>query len=195
MGIPPEEDPLDDQLIAKYLHEIDKKEFIVTLNQHIEEHKEKLTLEFRLAASNDRIIWALFKAGIIYDESGNPKRAVGSLSNITSLNEAQNKLRESEAKYKLISENSSDCICLQELDGKFVFVSPSSKDVLGYTPKELKTLRLRNIISDVYLEQVSDAMLEVIRGKRKTVSITFQALSKNGSLEWLGNGRRSHFRY
>ncbi len=185
MGIPPEENPLDDQLIAKYLHQVDRKEFIVILNKHIEEKTEKITLEFRLSASGGRIIWALFKAGIIYGKEGTPVRAVGSLSNITSLKEAENRLRESEAKYKLISENSSDCICLQELDGRFVFVSPSSKEVLGYTPQELQTLRLREIISPEYLHKVSETMLNIIEGKLKTVSITFQARHKNGSLEWL----------
>ncbi|WP_286742461.1 PAS domain S-box protein [Roseivirga sp. UBA1976] len=185
MGLPPEENPLDDQLIAKYLHEVDRKEFIVVLNQHLEEKKEKLTLEFRLSGAENKIIWALFKAGIIYSDKGVPLRAVGSLSNITSLKEAQTKLRESEAKYKLISENSSDCICLQELNGRFVFVSPSSKDVLGYTPGELASMRLRDIITEEYLHKVSDTMLGVIQGKLKTVSITFQARHKNGSLEWL----------
>lgn len=185
MGIAPEENPLDDQLIACYLHEVDKKEFIVILNQHLEQKKEKITLEFRLSAANNRIIWALFKAGIIYGDNGEPVRAVGSLSNITSLKEAQTRLRESEAKYKLISENSSDCICLQELDGGFVFVSPSSKDVLGYTPEELYNLRLREIISEDYLYKVSDTMLNVIEGRLKTVSVTFQAMHKDGTLQWL----------
>lgn len=185
MGIPSEVNPLDDQLIAKYLHEVDRKEFIVTLNQSIENQRDKITLEFRLAASDDRVIWALFKAGIIYDDNGKPTRAVGSLSNITSLKEAQSKLKESEAKYKLISENSSDCICLQELNGSFVFVSPSSKEVLGYTPIELQGLRLREIIVPEYLRKVSDTMLDVISGKLKTVSITFQAMNKSGGREWL----------
>jgi len=185
MGLEPEENPLNDQLFAKFLHDIDRKEFIVTLNQNIENKQDKLTLEFRLAGPDNKLIWALFKAGMIYNESGEPVRAVGSLSNITSLKEAQTKLRESEAKYKLISENSSDCICLQELNGRFVFASPSSKDVLGYTPKELKSLRLRDIISEHYLTTVSDTMLNVIKGREKSVSITFQAKSKSGNLEWL----------
>ncbi|HEY9116333.1 MAG TPA: PAS domain S-box protein, partial [Roseivirga sp.] len=185
MGIPPEENPLDKQLIAKYLHSTDKKEFIVILNQHLEQKREKITLEFRLSASKGRIIWALFKAGIIYNNEGEPLRAVGSLSNITSLKEAENKLKESEAKYKLISENSSDCICLQELNGRFIFVSPSSKEVLGYTPQELQSLHLREIISAEYLPKVVEIMQGVIEGKQKTVSITFQAKHKNGQLEWL----------
>jgi len=185
MGIPPEENPLDDLLIAKYLHDVDKKEFISILQQAIESKRDKITLEFRLAAANDRIIWALFKAGIIYGKEDKPIRAVGSLSNITTLKEAQTKLRESEAKYKLISENSSDCICLHELNGRFVFASPSSKEVLGYTPMELQKLRLREIIAPEYLYKVSDTMLSVIEGKLKTVSITFQAKNKEGELEWL----------
>ena len=184
IGLPPEENPLNDQLIAKYLHEEDAADFISTLGKAFEKEENELTLELRFASADGSIIWALFKATIIY-EDGSPKRVVGSLSNITSLKIAQFRLKESEAKYKLISENSSDCICLQVTSGKFVFVSPSSKDILGYTPKELQTLRLREIINDRDLHKVSDAMLKVISGELKSNSVVFEAKHKEGHTEWL----------
>ncbi len=184
IGFPPEENPLNDQLIAKFLHEEDKPDFLYALSDTFNKLNEELTLELRLVDAQESVIWALFKAKIIYGKEG-PKRAVGSLSNITSLKVAQSKLKESEAKYKLISQNSSDCICLQTISGKFVFVSPSSKDVLGYSPRELQTLRLREIISEDDLQRVSDAMLEVINGNVKSNSIVFKAKHKEGHREWL----------
>lgn len=110
---------------------------------------------------------------------------MGSLSNITALKSAQLKLRESEAKYKLISENSSDCVCLQDTSGKFVFVSPSSKDVLGYSPEELVKLRLHEVIKSDFLGEVSETMLQVLTKKKRTASITYLAKHKNGHFEWL----------
>ena len=184
IGFPPEENPLNDQLIAKYLHEEDVPEFLSALSKSFKDKEEELTLELRFDAAEYKSIWALFKAKIIYVDN-KPVRAVGSLSNITSLKVAQSRLKESEAKYKLISENSSDCICLQTISGKFVFVSPSSKDILGYSPKELQSLKLRDIISNKDLHKVSDAMMEVILGKLKSNSVVFQAKHKEGHLEWL----------
>ena len=184
LGLPPEDNPLNDLLIAKYLHEEDKADFIASISQAFERKNHELTLELRLVGTDEKNIWALFKAKIIYQDN-QPTRVVGSLSNITSLKIAQSRLKESEAKYKLISENSSDCICLQTVSGKFVFVSPSSKDILGYTPEELQSLRLREIISDRDLHKVSDAMLKVISGKLKSNSVVFEAQHKEGHTEWL----------
>lgn len=185
MEIPPEENPLDDQLVAKYLLEEEKEVFLDVLTRSYKDEVNEITLELRLIAKKGRIIWALFKAGIIYDNDGKPQRAVGSLSNVTSLKKAESQLKESEAKYKLISENSSDCICLQTVSGKFVFVSPSSKDVLGYSPEEMQELDLKEFVHADYREALKQRVVDVIKGKEKTASLVYKAFSKGNKPEWL----------
>jgi PAS domain S-box-containing protein len=49
----------------------------------------------------------------------------------------EEKLSESEKRYKLIAENSFDLICVHDYKGKLEFVSPSIKRLLGYEPEEL----------------------------------------------------------
>lgn len=185
MEIPAEENPLDHNLLLKYLHTDDYSQFLNLYELKIKERASDFTIESRLLANQGRIIWALIKAKIIYDKKGNPARIVGSMSNVTSLKLAQSKLRESEAKYKLISEHSSDCICLQTVKADFVFVSPSSKDILGYEPYEILNLRLHEIISEMDLKRVSDEMVKVITKEEKTVTIAYEAIHKDGHKVWL----------
>ncbi|MBD0256168.1 MAG: PAS domain-containing sensor histidine kinase [Cytophagales bacterium] len=47
------------------------------------------------------------------------------------------KLAESEARYKVLSESSRDLISLHRPDGTFLHVSPSVRNLLGYEPEEL----------------------------------------------------------
>ena len=185
MELDPEENPLNDQLIVKYLVKEDKNGFSEKLEETFKNQIGELTLEIRLVADKGRIIWALFKARIIYNGKNKPQRAVGSLSNITSLKEAQSQLKESEAKYKLISENSSDCICLQKVSGGFVFVSPSSNDVLGYEPQELQKLSLEEFIHEDYLESLKRQIVSVIKGVSKTETLVYLAYDKYKNLQWL----------
>lgn len=49
----------------------------------------------------------------------------------------EEKLIESEKKYRLVAENSFDLICLHNVNARLEFVSPSVKRLLGYTPDEL----------------------------------------------------------
>jgi PAS domain S-box-containing protein len=185
IGQNPEENPLDSNLLAKFIHEDDRTEFLQILQEKFESKGEELELELRFLGASNKLIWVFIKAKIIYRTNGDPRRVVGSLSNITSLKQAQSKLRESEAKYKLISENSSDCICLLSPDGTFIFVSPSSKDIIGYESNELERLRLKEFMDKESLIQVSESMFKVIQKKRKIANVTFRARHKNGDEIWL----------
>lgn len=185
MSLKPQKNPLNDNLLAKFIHEEDRADFIQLIRAKFENKEEELELESRFVGGDETVIWVFIKAKIIYRSDGNPKRIVGSLSNITSLKSAQSKLRESEAKYKLISENSSDCICLQSPDGTFVFVSPSSKEIVGYEANELERLRLREFMDKDSLVLVSQAMVTVLEQKTKMANVTFKARHKDGQDVWL----------
>ncbi len=185
LGLEQETNPLDDNLLSRYLHEEDRKAFISTIQNRFKRHEEDLETECRFIGEGGKVIWVFIKARILYDKKGDPARVVGSLSNITSLKQARSKLQESEAKYRIISQNSSDCICLHSPERDFVFVSASSFDVIGYKPDELERLRLRDIIDGEYYESVKACISEVILNPKKKIVISFKAKQANGELVWL----------
>lgn len=49
----------------------------------------------------------------------------------------QDELKNSRDRFRLISNNSADLICLHEADGTYVYLSPSVEDILGYTQEDL----------------------------------------------------------
>lgn len=53
------------------------------------------------------------------------------------LQKSQVIISESEANHRLITENISDLISKHSLDGKYTYLSPSSKTILGFEPEEL----------------------------------------------------------
>lgn len=46
-------------------------------------------------------------------------------------------LRQSETRFRLLADNMSDLVCLHHPDGRYLYISPSSKTLLGYQPDDL----------------------------------------------------------
>lgn len=57
---------------------------------------------------------------------------------ISESKQAERKLRESEARYRMLGENMMDLVCLHDPDGHYEYVSPSVRRILGYTPQALE---------------------------------------------------------
>jgi len=65
------------------------------------------------------------------------EKIVNTVIDITESEISRRKLSENEQLLKEITENISDMVCLHDIKGNITYASPSSYNVLGYTPEEL----------------------------------------------------------
>lgn len=110
---------------------------LVTIMRNALESRQVFYAEYRLTRQ-DGICCHLRGIGrYVYDAQGNPIKLFGTVLDITESIRAQARLMESEEKYRLISENITDLVCLHLPDGPYTYVSPSSLAFLGYYPDEM----------------------------------------------------------
>jgi PAS domain S-box-containing protein len=66
------------------------------------------------------------------------EQTVGSLeTEVIERTRAEERLRASEARYRLLADNAADVIWTMDMDGRFTYVSPSVEKLRGYTPEEV----------------------------------------------------------
>ncbi|MBF0349528.1 MAG: PAS domain S-box protein [SAR324 cluster bacterium] len=93
-------------------------------------------LEFQFQSKDGSHFIGIMSARII-NLQGNP-HIISVTHDITRRKQVEEALQQSEARYRLISENAADVIwTMDPYKGQFTYVSPSVKKLRGYTPEEI----------------------------------------------------------
>jgi PAS domain S-box-containing protein len=145
-------------------------------------------LQFRIIHLNGEIRWIGHVCQPVYNDSGIYIGIRGSNRDITERKKTEEKLKNSERKYKLISLNITDGIFISK-DGKIEYANPSMSQIFGYEESELERLHLNELIIperrddfeafisfDPSSDQVNNIEIECLR---KDNSIVFMEIFLN----------------
>ncbi|MEJ5311919.1 MAG: PAS domain S-box protein [Anaerolineae bacterium] len=101
-------------------------------------------------------------------------------------------LQDSEARYRLIAENTADTIVVFDLDLKLVYVSPAVFKLRGYTVEETMTQSLEQILTPASLQTVHKLRTEQIAleadataDPSRTVLLELEVYCKSGATIWV----------
>lgn len=105
-------------------------------------------------------------------------------SEITERKRAEVLLAESEERYRTLVEHTYDLIAETSIDGRFLYVSPKHKEVLGYEHKELLGT---SVFEYIHPDDRPETMAEFERAIRTQTSgrAVFRFRHKNGGWRWL----------
>jgi PAS domain S-box-containing protein len=165
----------------------DDEQSIIRTGKPIIDKEEKETW------TDGSISWVSTTKMPFLDHKGKLVGTFGISKDITELKQALNELGASEEKYRLITENAMDVIWIYNLSqNKFTYISPSVKQLRGYTSEETMLQSLDESLtpeSREMVERVLKNALKELKSNPETVNIQriseIQQPCKDGSVVWV----------
>jgi PAS domain S-box-containing protein len=136
------------------IHGVDRRTFVPTIESNLAafhpedrklvtsqlmgaiQTKGSSTFQARLVRADGEVRIVQSKAGCELDERGEVVALIGLFQDVTDQVQSLANLTASEARYRLLAENTSDVIVRTDLNGTLLYVSPACR-AMGYEPEEL----------------------------------------------------------
>ncbi|HKQ76212.1 MAG TPA: PAS domain S-box protein [Blastocatellia bacterium] len=114
--------------------------------------------EYRFRRADGAYVYILDLGRKFYDESGAPVRIAGAMTNITERRQAEEALRASEKRYRLLTELSPDGIVIVGADGTIHLANQSMLRMLNAAPDQVIGRNLFDFIEPQYLDHCRDCL-------------------------------------
>ncbi len=161
-----------------------------TLQEIRETGTQKLT-EFRLRHKNGSTVYVETRGTTIIS-SGTPIAIQAIARDITERKRADEELKESENKYRLLAENIQDVVFVMDMNLNYTYISPSVKLLRGYEPEEAMKHTPAETVTpssmDLALRILSE-MLEIEKSEHREINISrtaqLEMSRKDGTTVWV----------
>jgi PAS domain S-box-containing protein len=142
--------------------------------------------EYRYRHADGHYVWLRSSGHIILDGAGEYVGSIINSSDITERKQANEALRQSEARYRALVENASDIIFRTDNTGHFTFVNPAALRITGYTEEVIIGMHYPALIHpDMRSEAIKFFGRQFVKGLHTAYS-EYPIITKEGHEIWLG---------
>ena len=135
-------------------------------------------------------IWVSINARGLTDENGTLQFIDGIIEDISENKQAQEALRTSEEKYRLLAENVNDVIWTMDMDLNYTYISPAIEKIQGWNMEEVASLTINDVLTpkslEIAVKRIAAHMTEGAKKGDYSISDRFELemYCKDGSTIW-----------
>ncbi|NPU84050.1 MAG: PAS domain S-box protein [Syntrophaceae bacterium] len=157
-----------------------------------EDPDRTVTLELEFYHKNGTTRWVEQAVSGIRNERGAVTGFYGVGRDITDRKRTEEILRQSEAKYRLITEKMNDAIWTSDLGLRLTYVSPSDERLYGFTAEERLNQSFDEMLTPASMEKALETLLQELAREEagqadpnRTISLELEYYRKDGSTIWV----------
>ncbi|MFX1569132.1 MAG: PAS domain S-box protein [Promethearchaeota archaeon] len=189
----------NDEMIGKSLFTFMDEKTADLTRFHLEKRKKGISEErdalFIHKSGNN--VYLRLRATPIFNDEGNYKGTYAFLTDITEHMKAEQKLKESEEKFKTITEQSLMGICIAQ-DNKIKYINQIYADIFGYSIEEMMKWNLKDVVRAIYPEDRTYILNQLDKKQQGEKDIPehyqYRGIKKSGEIIWVENFSKS-FKY
>jgi PAS domain S-box-containing protein len=167
------------------LHPDDRERTLRKLLGAVEGPDDHYSSQYRIIRPNDgQVRWIAVECRIERDAAGSPLRLVGACIDITDRMLAQETLRESEERFRLIANSAPVPIWVSKLNGERAFANQAYLDFLGLSYDEALVFDWRKILHPEDLPRILKAQVAG-EASRKPFALEARYRRVDGSWRWV----------
>jgi PAS domain S-box-containing protein len=172
------------QAWSKKIHPEDRDKTLAITNSIISGGGNIWTCEYRFRRKDGSYAFVSDRGYVIRDKNGHPVRSIGSIMDITEKKKAEEAIKKSEEKYRILIETMNEALIFVDNDDKIQFVNRSLCEMYGYNQDELLGKIGYEII--VYKDDI-----EIIKDKNRlrtegvVDNYEVRGVKKSGEIIWL----------
>jgi len=167
-----------------FLHPDDVEKNQLLFTPLINREKSYCSHEIRYITRSGKIKWIRVFATLLEDSAGNITGTTGTLKDITSE-------KENSYLYELLSKNVNDLVCLHEVDGTYMYVSPTIQVISGYLPEDLISKKPLDFIHPDDVPVVIKSLGGLHKKNLSGILIEYRFRNKEGDYKWVESNIKS----
>jgi PAS domain S-box-containing protein len=181
LGYGPEESNFDYEWWMNQMHPESRPVFEKALLDYMSGHTKYFDWEYQIRDKSGKWQW-VHALGIFTetDKTGFPVKMIGTHRNITAHKKAEEKLKESENKYRDLAELLPQAIFEADLDGKLTFVNKIGVEMFNYPLDDRTAKNVFNMIAPQDRDIVTKRVVEIMGGKH-VLGNELMAIRKDGT--------------
>lgn len=181
-GIPPDVTPTRDAILGR-IHP-DDADAVESLMRGALQGKAEFNTEHRIVLPTGAVRYLRAAARVERNPDGAPFRATGVAWDISLRKEAELALKESEEKFRMLSQSSPAAILLYQ-DNRWISANPAAERISGYGLRELLSMNFWDFVHPDYKEHVKERGRKRQEGEAGVFEYEIKIVARDGTEKWI----------